>query len=234
VQARARLADYYQRATGASKEEADRHAGEMLLVLGGHRAIALGAAELFAGKWWLFALRGALAILFGVLALAQPLAALAALVLVFAVWAFIDGIGALAMAISGWRSWQLVLVGLVGIAAGVFTFFRPGITAIGLYAAVAAWAIARGILEIAAAIELRKRIEGEVWFVLAGISSILFGVLMIVLPTAGVLALAWLIGVYALMFGILMLALSLRLRRFGRSAAPRTERPLGAPTPQPT
>jgi uncharacterized membrane protein HdeD (DUF308 family) len=191
-----------------------------------------GGVGALVGNWWLFALRGVLAVIFGVLALVQPLAALAALVLVFGVWAFIDGINALALAVTGWRSWQLVLGGLVGIAVGLFTFFRPGITALGLYAAVAAWSIARGILEIAVAVELRKHVRGELWLVAAGIASILFGVLMIVLPVAGVLALAWLIGIYALMFGVLMIALALRLRQHGQ-APRREERPLAPPTMQP-
>lgn len=176
-------------------------------------ATVVGAARAMASNWWLLALRGALAIIFGILTLVEPIAALTAIVFVFGVWAFIDGINALAVSITGWRSWQLLLGGLVGIAVGLFTFFRPGITAVGLYAAVAAWAIARGILEIAVAIELRKEIEGELWLVLAGIASIVFGVLMILLPVAGVLAIAWLIGVYALLFGCLMVALSLRVRR---------------------
>jgi uncharacterized membrane protein HdeD (DUF308 family) len=154
-----------------------------------------------------------LAVLFGVAAIFMPLAALTAFVLLFGVWAFIDGVHALALAVTGWRSWHLVLVGLVGIALGLFTFFRPGITALVLYAAIAAWSIARGVLEIVVAVELRKQIQGEMWLVLGGIASILFGVLMVALPAAGVLALAWLIGVYALTFGVIMLVLSGRLYR---------------------
>ena len=230
--ASARLSEYLRRETGAAPGDADRRADEMVAMLARGRAAALAPIGALTTNWWLFALRGLLAIIFGVLALVQPLAALAAFVLVFGVWAFIDGIDALALALTGWRSWQLVLAGLVGIGVGLFTFFRPGLTALGLYALVAAWAIARGILEIVVAIELRQRIHGELWMVAAGVASILFGVLMIVLPVAGLLALAWLIGVYALSFGVLMLALSWRLRQRLHRPAP-VERPLGAPTAQP-
>jgi uncharacterized membrane protein HdeD (DUF308 family) len=229
--ASARLSDYFQRSRGASAADADRHADEIMTLLGGG-SLALAPIGALATNWWLFTLRGGLAIIFGVLALVQPLAALMAFVLVFGAWAFIDGIAALAMALNGWRSWQLVLVGLVGIAVGLFTFFRPGITAIGLYAAVASWSIARGILEIVVAIELRKRLKNEVWLVLGAIASIVFGVLMIVLPVAGALALAWLVGIYALAFGVIMLGLSLRLRRWHRGVE-RKERHVGLPTPQP-
>ena len=212
-QARGRLSEYLKREGGLGDEEAGRRADDVMsLVGGGAVAFALGATSALAANWWLVMLRGLLAILFGIFALTSPLAALAAFILIFGVWAFIDGIDALAMAVSGWRSWQLVFVGLVGIGIGFLTFFRPGITAFALYAAVAAWAIARGLLEIAVAIELRKSIKGELWLVLAGVASIVFGVLLIVLPMAGILTLAWLIGAYALIFGVMMFALSLRLR----------------------
>jgi uncharacterized membrane protein HdeD (DUF308 family) len=231
--ASARLSDYFRRETGASSEDADRRAGDVMSLLGrGAGLLTLAPVAALSENWWLFTLRGILAILFGVLTLVQPVAALTAVVLVFGAWAFIDGISALALGISGWRSWQLVLAGLVGIAVGVYTFYRPEITATVLYAAVAAWSIARGILEIVVAIELRKQIKGELWLVLAGLTSILFGALMIVLPVAGVLALAWLIGVYALAFGSIMLVLSVRLRRLKKHVVPE-KRPLGVPTTQP-
>jgi uncharacterized membrane protein HdeD (DUF308 family) len=198
----------------------------------GGGALRMPAVGALASNWWLFALRGVLAIAFGILALVHPLAALTAFVLVFGIWAFIDGVDALVVGLSGWRSWKLALGGAIGIAVGVFTFFKPGIAALGLYAAVAAWSVFRGVLEIAVAIELRKVIRGEVWLVFAGVASILFGVLMIALPAAGVLALAWLMGIYALLFGGLMLALAVRLRKLHRGTE-REERPLRTPTIQP-
>ncbi len=232
--ATARLSDYLMRQRGVSSDEADRRADEIVGILGGGVGLAaLAPVGALATNWWLFALRGLLAILFGILALAQPHAALAVFVLVFGVWAFIDGISALALALTGWRSWQLVLAGLVGIAVGLFTFFRPGITAMGLYAAIAAWSIARGILEIVVAVELRRRVQRELWLALGGVASILFGVLMILLPEAGVLALAWLIGAYALLFGILMFGLALRLRRIVHEPPREATRPLAGQTPQP-
>lgn len=183
-------------------------------------------------SWGLLIVRGVLAILFGVLALAHPLAALVALVILFGVWAFIDGVSALALFIGGWRAWPLLIVGLVGIAAGIVTFFRPGITAIGLYAAVASWSIVRGLFEIALAIRLRRRIAGEGWLIFGGISSLIFGALLIALPMAGMLALAWLIGVYALIFGGAMIGLAVRIRRIVHPKPTTTTTPTMI-TPQP-
>jgi uncharacterized membrane protein HdeD (DUF308 family) len=163
-------------------------------------------------RWWLFLVRGILAILFGVLTLFRPGAALAVVVLLFGAWALVDGIHALVMSFSGHRSWQLALIGVLGIAAGVITFGWPGITLVGLYAVVAVWAIAHGIVEIELAVELRHEIRGEGWLILGGISSILFGVLLIALPAAGVMALIWLLAFYALWFGGVMLLVAFRLR----------------------
>jgi uncharacterized membrane protein HdeD (DUF308 family) len=214
-------------------DEARRRSRDLLALLAPLTFLG-GVAKSFVQKWWLFLLRGIFAILFGVLMLAQPFAGLAALVIVFGAWAFIDGISAFALALSGQRSWLMVLVGLIGIGLAVLTYMRPDITALGLYAAIAAWSITRGILEIAVAIELRHEIQGEGWLVFGGITSILFGVLMIALPAAGVLALAWLIGIYALVFGVINCVAAFRLRSL-KSRAQQEERRVMAPvTPAPS
>src|SRR5262249_23449896 len=110
------------------------------------------------------------------------------------------------------RWWMMILEGLAGIVIGVLTFLYPGITALVLLYFIAAWSIVTGAFEIASAIRLRKEIEGEWLLGLAGFASILFGILLIVLPGAGALAVIWLIGSYAIVFGILMLVLAFRLR----------------------
>jgi uncharacterized membrane protein HdeD (DUF308 family) len=230
--ATARIGSYLQQRMGVPEGQAHERAEELVTRLAVGPFLLMRGAGAMVDNWWIFLLRGLLAVVFGLLTIWQPMAALAALVLVFGVWAFIDGVAALALAITGWRSWQLALVGLLGIALGLVTLFRPGITAIGLYAAAAAWAIARGILEIVVAIELRRVVRGEAWLVLGGIASLLFGVLLIVLPAAGALALAWLIGLYALVFGGLMIGLAMRLRRL-RSVAQQEVTPLRPMAPQP-
>lgn len=166
-------------------------------------------------SWWLLVLRGVLAILFALLAVAYPGAALVTLALVFGAYVFIDGIAALWMGITGHtedgRVWPLFFFGIFGILAGCVTFMWPGITLFAFLAVVAAWAIIRGIFEIALAVRLRKVIEGEWIFGFSGVLSVVFGVLLFTMPTAGLVALVWLTAFYAFLFGIITIALGLRL-----------------------
>lgn len=169
-----------------------------------------------ARNWWVFVLRGVVAILFGVLAFVQPGITLAALVLLFALWALFDGVLALIGAVGAAEAhepwWPLVLIGLLGVAAGILTLRWPQITALALLLVVAYWSIFRGILEIAAAVRLRHLIPGEWWLMVAGLASIAFGVLLVISPGSGLLALVWLVGIYAVIFGIASLLLGFRLK----------------------
>ena len=115
--------------------------------------------------------------------------------------------------------WQVVLVGIVGIAAGIFTFVQPAVTAVALLILIAAWAIVNGVFEIAAAIRLRKEIENEWLLILSGVLSVVFGIFMIANPGAGAMAVLWLIGVFAVAYGVLLVLLSFKLKKH---AAPRT------------
>ena len=166
--------------------------------------------------WWVLAIRGVAAILFGVAAFVWPGITLAVLVLLFGAYALVDGIFAVIAGIATRKEqerwWMMVLEGLIGIVIGVVTFLYPNITALALLYFIAAWSILTGAFEVAAAIRLRKEIEGEWLLALAGIASIIFGVLLVIQPGAGALALIWLIGAYAIVFGILMLVLAFRLR----------------------
>ena len=174
----------------------------------------------FLNKWWLFALRGLFAVIFGVLALIWPGLTLQALVLLFGAYALVDGIFAVTagiVSIGSFKQWWAVLLeGVVGILVGFLTFFSPNITGLVFLYFIAAWAIVTGVFEIVAAIQLRSVISGEWRMVLSGILSILFGVLLFVFPGAGAVSLVWLIGFYAIVFGITLIVLAFRLRGLRR------------------
>jgi uncharacterized membrane protein HdeD (DUF308 family) len=171
---------------------------------------------LLAKNWWLVALRGIAAILFGILAAIVPGLTLALLVMLFGAYALIEGgfnvVAAVRGATGGRAWWALLLEGLVSLAAGVVAFIMPGLTALALVYLIAAWAIVTGILEIAVAVRLRKHITGEWWLALSGVLSIAFGVLVSLFPGAGALAMVLWIGAYSIIFGILLLAVAFKLR----------------------
>ncbi len=172
--------------------------------------------EILTRYWWAFIVRGILAIVLGVVAFVWPGITITALIIVFGIYAFIDGVFLLVKAIAGWKArddrWLLLFEGLLGIGIGVITFFAPGVTAIVLLFYIAAWSLTTGILEIVGAIRLRKEIKGEVWWILSGIVSILFALLLMIFPGTGILGLVWLLGVYAIVFGVLLIALGIRIR----------------------
>jgi uncharacterized membrane protein HdeD (DUF308 family) len=176
-----------------------------------------------AKNWWTVALRGAIAIIFGLVALFWPAITLTALVLVFGAFVLLSGV---LLAIAAFRdglnhahSWLLLLEGAIGIVIGMLAFIWPGITALVLLYLIAAWAMVTGVLEIIAAIQIRKEIENEWLLAIAGIASVLFGVLLIIWPVAGALAILWIIATYATIFGVLLLILAFRLRTWGSDRA---------------
>jgi uncharacterized membrane protein HdeD (DUF308 family) len=187
-------------------------------------------ADVLTRNWGWVALRGVVALLFGLLAFFNPAITLATLVLLFGAYAFVDGIFMTVGAVANRRGeprWVALLIGgLVGIGAGLVTFFMPGITAAALLGVIAAWAILTGAAEIAAAIRLRKEITREWMLALAGLLAVGFGLLLIAYPGAGALAVVLWIGGYAVVTGILLIALALQLRSWGRGhptgATPRT------------
>jgi uncharacterized membrane protein HdeD (DUF308 family) len=167
-------------------------------------------------NWGWIVVRGVAGIVFGLLAFVWPAVTLAVLVLLWGAYAFTDGVLALIAAFRvrdrGKPFWALLIDGMLGIFAGLLTFFWPGMTALALLAFIAAWATVMGIFQIVAAIRLRKAIEGEWLLALSGLLSVFFGALMLWNPGAGALAVVWMIASYAIVFGVLLIALGFRLK----------------------
>lgn len=172
--------------------------------------------DMLVRHWWALALRGVAAILFGICAIVWPGITLATLVLVFGAYVLVDGVFGVINGISSYgereRWWVILLEGLAGIVVGIMTLVWPGITALTLLYLIAAWAVITGVMEIVAAIQLRRVIEGEWMMVLSGIASIIFGIILFIFPGEGALGLTWLIGIYAIIFGVMLIVLAFRLR----------------------
>ena len=184
----------------------------------------------FTSSWWALALRGLAAVIFGVLAFVWPHITLTALVFLFGAYALVDGAFAIIAGIKShgeYKRWGLLLLqGILSVAAGVFAFMVPAMTAFILLILIASWAIVSGAFQIAAAIQLRKHIKGEWLLALGGIGSILFGAILLFFPAAGALAMIWIIGTYAIVFGVLLIALGFKLRGLERLAHNMTPHPV--------
>ena len=173
--------------------------------------------------WWLLLLRGVLAVLFGISAFAWPGLTLVTLVMLFAAYAFVDGIFEVVHAIGHRKeieNWGLLLIeGLFSIAFGILAFQAPALTtAIGgviVACYMAAWAIVTGAMRIVMAVRLRKEIEGEWLLGLSGAVSILFGIIILARPDLGVLVLLYFVATWAILLGAIMIALALKARKLG-------------------
>jgi uncharacterized membrane protein HdeD (DUF308 family) len=188
---------------------------------------------ILAANWWSLVIRGLAGILMGVITFAWPGITLAALVLLFGAYSLIDGVFSVVGAVKAARAHErwgtLVLSGVMGIAAAVITVVRPALTALALIYLIAAWAVVTGILEIVAAVKLRRYIDKEWLLALAGICSVVFGALVMITPLAGALVIALWIGAYALVSGVILVALGFKLRSWERrQPTGRTQIPIPA------
>lgn len=176
----------------------------------------LADSQLANHSTWALVTRGVLSIIFGLVALFVPGIALLAFILVFGIYAIIDGVIALIWAFREIRSgvhWiALLLEGLAGVAIGIIALVWPRETAVVLLYLVAIWAVVTGVMEIAAAFTARNRTGYEWLFALAGAISILFGIILFTRPLAGLLALLWVVGIYAIIFGVLLIVRAFQFR----------------------
>jgi uncharacterized membrane protein HdeD (DUF308 family) len=173
-------------------------------------------SALLARNWWVIALRGALAILFGIIALFLPEATMLALVLLFAAYMLVDGVLAIVAGVRAARrhdrwGW-LILEGAIDLIAGGIAVVWPLVTIVAFIWLLAAWAIVSGVILFAASFRLNLA-HGKWLMTLGGAVSVAWGVLLILWPLTGALVLTWWMAGYALFFGGVLLFLAFRLRR---------------------
>ncbi len=167
--------------------------------------------------WWLFLLRGAVAILFGVIALASPALGLAALLGFLGGWMLVEGVFTIGQAIAGpaeRHGLWFWLDGLVSLLAAAAIFLAPGLSSLALVIVAGAWWAATGVFQIVAGFRRESWLLG-----LAGVASLVLGVAVLALPGPGLLALIWLVALQALVFGALLISLGWRLRRVAQDDA---------------
>ena len=172
--------------------------------------------SIFSKSWWLFLLKGILALSIGLIALIKPTIAFTSLVFILGIYMIIEGLikifGGLKASSKNSFFWVWLLIsGAVSTAMGIFTFLNPTVTAITLIYFIAGWAVLAGIAEITTAIRLQRVINGESWYLVSGILSFIFGAIVFLKPSVGILSFTLFFGFYALTAGILHIYLSTRL-----------------------
>lgn len=172
-------------------------------------------------NWWLLAARGAIAIVFGVLAIAWPAVTLLTLAALFAAFSLLGGavwiFGAIRYRHHDPNWWMLMLLGVVSLTVGVLATFNPAITLLTLILLMGANAVVSGVLDIVIAVRVRKVIRGEWLLMVSGLASVVFGGIVLLFPLGtGAVMLAILIGAYAIFTGVLLVCLALRVRAWSR------------------
>ncbi len=190
-------------------------------------------SETLLRSWWLLAIRGAIAVLFGMAAILWPAITLITLGALFTGFALLAGavwiFGAVVHRKADRHWWVLLLLGTFSVGAGTVAALHPALTIVALILLMGANALVSGVLDIVVAMRVRKYMTGEWLLVLSGIASLVFGLIVLMFPTgAGALALAWLTGLYALLTGVLLMALAFQVRSWSRINQGRSSGPAGA------
>lgn len=180
-------------------------------------------ADLLSENWWIVLVRGFAALIFGLLTWFYPFISILVMVMFFGFYALVDGVMGIVLSINGRKThqdwWLMLIWGFISVLAGFLTFFVPGITWLVLITFIAIWALVSGVLQIVAAIHLHKSVGGAGWMITAGVLSMLVGIILLVNPIQGGIALTWVIGIYAALFGVVNIALAFRMRSLGRQNA---------------
>jgi uncharacterized membrane protein HdeD (DUF308 family) len=178
--------------------------------------------EMAKTAWWLVLLRAVLLVIWGIITLSSPGIALFALVVVFGIYAIMDGVTAVVLGIQARKaekSWGwIVAQGVISVLAGIVALVWPGLTALSLLFVVAFWAIVLGVSTIAEGIRSRRTDDRWGWTIAKGALDVIFGILLLVWPATGILALLWLVGIFAVAGGIVLAVLAFRIRALAKTA----------------
>jgi uncharacterized membrane protein HdeD (DUF308 family) len=169
---------------------------------------------------WLIA-RGLAALAFGILAFAMPGITVLTLAIVWGAYAITDGLFAMLYGFrgKGTRRWTYVIIGVIGVLAGLVAFLWPNETALVLVLIIGFWMLGTGVFEIVYAIQFRRAIAHP-WAVgISGLLSVAVGLFIVLFPRTGALSLIWVIATYAIIYGIFMFVAAFQLRRW-RNAHP--------------
>jgi uncharacterized membrane protein HdeD (DUF308 family) len=168
--------------------------------------------------WPVLMARAVFAVALGLVMLIVPGVTLLLVAWAFGIYALVDGAAQVVDAIRRRhrpRWWFALLLGLIGVVAGVIALIWPYITAVVLALLVGCWALVTGVIEIVSAMRQRRERRRTAWLVVAGLLSVVAGVLILIWPVHGAVAVAMLLGVFATAYGVVLAGLALAVRRAG-------------------
>lgn len=174
-------------------------------------------------KWWTSLLRGFLALVLGLVVLFRPVETISALIMLFGIFLILDG--AVASIISLIRSKQInnwksfFILGLLGVLFGLILLFWPGLFLLLLILLIVIWAIILGASFVYTGIQRRKEVPGSNLMIVIGILSGILGILLLLIPQAGLITLTWILGMFLIFFGLLQMTMSGLLRKNSAIAA---------------
>lgn len=163
--------------------------------------------------------RGVLSIVFGLLIIVLPSATALVVVVMFGVFAIIDGITSVAHYFydpAGRSRWSVV-GGFISIAAGIVAIALPGITAAAIGVLIGLWALVLGLSQIILSLAARNFIRSWGIWLLTGLVTTVFGIVVLVNPGLGLLSLVWMLAGFAIVTGLLLLASGIGLRKLATS-----------------
>ena len=166
--------------------------------------------------WPVLMARAVLAVALGLVMLTVPGVTLLLVAWAFGIYALVDGAAQVLDAIRRRhrpRWWIALLLGLIGVVAGVIALIWPFPTAVVLAVLVGCWALVTGVIEIVSAVRQRRERRRTAWLVVAGLLSVVAGVLILIWPVHGAVAVAMLLGVFATAYGVVLAGLALAVRR---------------------
>jgi uncharacterized membrane protein HdeD (DUF308 family) len=173
--------------------------------------------------WWWFLILGILWIGLGMFVLSYRVGSLAVVAALVGVAFLFGGVSQLVAAsrAPGWR-WLFILVGILGVAAGILTFVWPGVTLYVVSILVAWYLIVFGIMHVVSALAGPKL---RWWWtaLLLGVAELVLGVWAVRSWERSLFTLITLVGVWAIFHGVSEIFAAFSVRETGR----RAERPIG-------
>jgi uncharacterized membrane protein HdeD (DUF308 family) len=179
------------------------------------RSLAPDARALCRRTWWVFLVGGIAAVVFGVLAFTQPVAAWFVVATFFAAAILVDGVFNLWGAVQhrekdGW--WIMLLIGVLGVLVGGYALLNPLVSMAAFIYLVAIQALLLGVFLVMLAYKVRAATEREWILYLTGALSVVFGVLVFLNPAVGGISVIWMIAAWALVIGTLKIIFAFRVK----------------------